>query len=94
MPLSVDVALPLAVDAVFTYSVPEELSDGALVGMRAVVPFRRNLLTGMIVAVHENGAEPAQRVLRPVADFPDPSPSLDPTMLSLTRWIADYYLSS
>ncbi len=94
MPRLVDVALPLPVSEPFTYHVPAELDEAAEPGMRAVVPFRRDVMTGVIVAVFEEGDRQLDFATRPIHDLPDPGPVFDTTMLSLTKWVAEYYLST
>jgi len=93
MPRLVDVALPLPLDELFTYHVPPDLEETAETGTRAVVPFKRDVLTGVIVAVRPAG-EAVDFATRPVLDVPDPEPVFDADMLRLTRWVADYYLTS
>jgi len=90
MPRLVDVALPLPLESLFTYHVPPALEEGAEPGMRAVVQFRRDVLTGVIVGEHD----PVEFVTKPVLDLPDPEPVFDAAMLALTKWVAEYYLAS
>jgi primosomal protein N' (replication factor Y) len=52
-------------------------------------------MMGVVVRTTEAAsAEDGARKLKPVLDFPDPAPVVDSAMLSLTRWVAEYYLSS
>jgi primosomal protein N' (replication factor Y) len=81
--------VPLApVDGVYTYAVPAELVEEAVVGARVLVPFGRRSLTGVVAALAEGAAEGAKAVL----DVLDAGPSVPPEILALTRWVADYYL--
>ena len=50
MPLFCDVALPVPVDRVFTYSIE---SGEPVVGGRVLVPFRRRQIQGVVVALHD-----------------------------------------
>ncbi|MFB3133847.1 MAG: hypothetical protein ACE10K_15115, partial [Rhodothermales bacterium] len=47
--MTVRVVLPLPLDQVFTYLVPDELADEAQVGRRVLVPFGPRRLTGLVV---------------------------------------------
>jgi primosomal protein N' (replication factor Y) len=83
-----DVALPVPLDMVFTYSIPAEGSP--VVGGRVLVPFRQQRLTGIVVELHDR--QPSV-VTKPVLSVLDPTPVMDEQLLNLGRWIADYYLA-
>ncbi len=87
----IEVAVPLPVTGTFTYSVPDDLVDRAGVGARVLVPFGRRKVTGFVVAV---GVKPAVDGVKDVIETLDVAPVVDPPMIELTRWIADYYLAS
>lgn len=86
----VDVALPLPLDELFTYHVPEGLVEAIEPGMRVVVPFKRDTATGVVIRDRET----VDFRTRPIIDVPDPEPVFDEHMLALTRWVSEYYLSS
>jgi primosomal protein N' (replication factor Y) len=88
MPEFCDVALPVPLDMVFTYRVPEGAEP--VVGGRVLVPFRQQRMTGVVVELHDR--KPAV-VTKNVQSVIDPSPVLDEPLLRLGRWIADYYLA-
>jgi primosomal protein N' (replication factor Y) (superfamily II helicase) len=88
--LFVDVAVPLPLFRVFTYSVPPPWSELALAGSRALVPFRNKRMVGLIVAVRE-GEE--RQGVRPVERILEEAPLLSDRLLELGRWLAAYYLS-
>ncbi|MCX6640649.1 MAG: primosomal protein N' [bacterium] len=92
MPRTIQVALPLPISKTFYYNCPEELSDHALPGCRAVVPFGHRYLTGIIVDHPEK--TPYTEKLRDAIDLPDSMPLLTGEILELTRWISNYYLCS
>jgi len=83
-----DVALPLAVDKIFTYRIPPELQKAAATGVRVVVPFGSKHATGLIVGLPEQCSRAG---LKPIRDILDGSPILSPDFLQLCRWIARYY---
>lgn len=86
---TVDIALPLPLDDVFSYILPEELEHHAELGKRVLVPFGKKILTGIIVGFPSS---PPSIPLKPVIDIIDEQPTFSQELLKLTRWIADYYL--
>jgi len=79
-------------DRVFHYTVPENFRDKLRPGMRLLVPFRNEWLTG-IVTRRLRQADAAPVKLKPVLELLDSSPLLDRPMMALTRWISEYYLT-
>ncbi len=84
-----EIALPLPVDQVFSYSIPENLLDAALPGRRVSVVFTNRRMTGLITALSDTC--PVERY-RPLLDVLDHESVLDATLLELTGWIGRYYL--
>jgi primosomal protein N' (replication factor Y) (superfamily II helicase) len=85
----VDVALPVPLFRTFSYRVPEGLSGCIDVGARVVVPFRNKREIGIVFG----SAELREGVkYKDILAAPDDAPSVDPPMLALCRWIADYYV--
>jgi len=83
-----DVSLPVPLDQSFTYWQPATLRHRVAVGCRVLVPFGPRKLTGVVVRIHDDKPEgPLKEVLRLV----DEEPVLGPELLSLGRWIANYY---
>ena len=71
-----EITLPLPVDQAFTYSVPDSLADRVKVGMRAVIPVKRRIETGYIVALKaETDLDP--KIVKPIIDLPDEAPVFD-----------------
>jgi primosomal protein N' (replication factor Y) len=85
-----NVALPLAVDKVFTYLIPPELHQSAAVGVRTIVPFGRKYVTGLIVGFPESSSLTS---LKPLRDILDASPVVSRELLNLCNWIAGYYFA-
>ncbi len=87
MPLYCDVALPVPVDRAFTYSIE---GTPPVIGGRVLVPFRREQMQGIVVALHDQApvaeARPLLRVL-------DQEPVLSEELLQLGAWISGYYLA-
>ena len=87
----VDVLLPLPLEGLFTYSVPEEMEAHVGFGMRVVVPLgRSNTYVALAVKVHTE--QPAFTV-KPILQVMDNEPVLTPQQYELWQWIADYYMS-
>lgn len=81
------IALPLY--RVFEYALPE--ADAAVAGTRYRLPFTNGTRTGVLLDTSvDSEFDPAR--IKPVKERLDPQPVLDPHMLSLARWMSDYYL--
>ena len=90
MPIYCDVALPVPVDSLFTYSVEGPAPEP---GARVLVSFRREQLLGVVIRLHETApAAPAEKI-KPLLRIVDSKPVLSPEMLELGQWIAQYYLA-
>ncbi len=83
-----DVSLPIPLDQLFTYSLPETLQHRVKPGSRVFVPFGARKLTGVVLAVHDD--QPSGS-LKQVLRLIDEEPVLDHNMIDLARWIAAYY---
>ncbi len=87
----VNVALPVPVNKLFTYIVPDELKEDVQVGKRVIVPFGKQEMTGIIVDITNQSG---WHKLKEIKDVLDPKPIISDEMLKLTKWVADYYLTS
>ena len=85
-----DVALPVHLDRQFTYLVPPDMEQSAVVGVRAVVPFGRKYLSGLIVDLPTTSSFAH---LKPLHDVLDPAPVMPLELLALCRWVAGYYFA-
>ncbi len=85
------VVLAIPVDRAFTYRVPDEMSPRLVPGMRVRVPFRNRKEIGWCV---ERCADSPVAEPKSIAALLDDGPVADSGMLSLTRWIAEYYRCS
>lgn len=90
MPRYVNIALPIPAGKLFTYHLPDDVG-GPLAGMRAVVPFGRRELTGVIV---EELASAPQTPTKPILELLDETPIFSESLLRFTRWVAEYYFCS
>src|SRR5271165_1109197 len=89
MPQFCDVAVPVPLDAVFTYRIPEN-SPEPCIGGRVIVPFREKRLSGIVTELHDREPKFQTRRLSQVLDS---TPALTPELLQLGRWIAQYYIA-
>ncbi len=89
MPQFCDVAVPVPLDATFTYRIPEN-SPPPCIGGRVIVPFREKRLSGIVTDLHDREPAFATRRLSQVLDS---APALTPELMQLGRWIAQYYIA-
>ncbi len=97
----VQVALPVPIDSLFSYGVPESLARTCRPGCRVLVPFSGRRLCGVVVegpaehtgsdATDTEGLRELER-LRDVESVVDDEPVLGPAMLELLREAADEVL--
>ncbi|MBT3515651.1 MAG: primosomal protein N' [Nitrospina sp.] len=87
-----DVVFNLPVKDAFTYEIPFHFNGIVKKGMRVFVPFGRRRLTGYVVDISHHNEK--NITLKAIEEVPDTEPVISKELLSLTRWIADYYHSS
>ncbi len=83
-----DVSLPVPLDQVFTYRLPETMQHRVRPGCRVLVPFGSRKLTGVVLALR---AETPEGQIKEALRLVDEEPVLDAGLLALGRWIAQYY---
>ena len=87
----VDVILPLPLDGLFTYSLPDTMSDGVVPGVRVLVPLGRSkTYTAVVTRVYDEKPDFKTRDIMQVLDA---QPVLLPEQLRLWQWVSDYYMS-
>lgn len=85
-----DVILPLPLDGLFTYSVPEQMACLVRPMMRVVVPLGKvKTYMAVVVRVHEDVPE---FKTRDILSVPDDMPILLERQHRLWQWIAQYYM--
>src|SRR5262245_8993213 len=87
----VEVAVPLPLRDLYTYTVPEALEPSVAPGARVQVPFGRRNVVGYVVGFP---ATASVARLKPIERLLDDPPLLTPTLVDLARWIASYYACS
>jgi primosomal protein N' (replication factor Y) len=89
------VAIPRPVRRLFTYEVPPALVEQCRRGVRVIVPFGRNRLTGYVLGLEEGAGDIEPTLpLKQIEEVLDREPVLDEAILDLTCWAADYYVTS
>ena len=90
----VKVAIDLALDRLFTYEVPVELSGEIKVGQLLRVPFGHREARGFALEITSSSQLTTNNFqLKPILGIADPAPFFSPEMLKLVRWISDYTCS-
>jgi primosomal protein N' (replication factor Y) len=83
-----NVALPVPLSQLFTYSIPEHLHHSARRGSVVVVPFGSKVLTGVIV---ERTGTPPERSLRNIMDVLPRTQEVSEESVATALWMAEYY---
>ncbi len=87
----VETIVPLPLDGLFTYAVPNEMAARIAPGMRVQVPFGRTKThTAVVLNIHQN--KPNFEV-KPIICILDDKPVLLPAQLDLWKWISHYYMA-
>ncbi len=87
-----EVVFNLPLREAFTYKIPPQLLGKVRVGMRVLVPFGRRRITGYVVNLTDKWDKPIR--LKAIVELPDTEPIVSAELLSLTRWLGEYYQSS
>ena len=92
----VEVALPPPLARELTYGLPADLDPDVQLGSLVLVPVARQLMTGIVVRLAD-APPPAQQLapeaIRDVAQALAGEALLDPEIVELCRWMADYYFA-
>ncbi len=67
-----EVVFPLPFRNSFTYSIPEELEENIMVGVRVVAPFGKRTLTGFVIKSSEK--TDVKEKIKPISDVLDNQP--------------------
>ena len=89
-PSLVDVALPLPVDRIFTYRIPDSITRPVVPGCRVLVPFGPRRMTGYVLKTRKRA--PGKIRLKEIASLVDAEPLLTEELLDLAGWMSDYYV--
>jgi len=83
----IDVALPVPLDRTFTYRVPPDLLTKVQIGVRVLVPFGRQTISGCVVGFTAVG----EGELKFIYEVLDAEQLFTASGLLLYRWVAEYY---
>ncbi len=86
-----DIILPLSVKGIFTYRVPDDITQEILPGKRVLVQFgKKKLYSGIVTRIHNQPPEITniRTVIRVLDDFQ----VTDELQLKFWNWMADYYI--
>ena len=90
-PSYANVALPVPLRSLFTYSIPDHLREIIRPGTRVQVPFRKKSLIGVVIDLPTTA--PQDTKIRDITKAIDHTPALTPKLIELGQWIANYYLA-
>jgi len=90
-PAYCNVALPVPLRSLFTYSIPGHLREIIRPGTRVQVPFRKKSLIGVVIDLITSA--PPDTKIRDITKSIDNTPALTPKLIELGQWIANYYLA-
>lgn len=94
MPAYAEVVVTLPVEGRFHYAVPPHLEGALRPGHRVLVPFGPRRVTGFVVSLTDEVPPGLEDKIRPIAERLDPEPLLEPELLRLATFTADYYLAT
>lgn len=86
----IDVAVELPVDRIFTYEVPDTLSEQVEIGKRVLVPFGKRVVTGFCLGFSKNSEV---KGIKDILDVLDDKPVFDEKRLKFFQWMASYYFA-
>ncbi len=91
--LFADVILPLPLQNLFTYEVPEKFRDCTLLYKRVTVSFgKKKLYSAIVVRLH--GEKPTAYQTKEILEVLDDGPIITEEQYSFWKWISSYYLCS
>jgi len=88
-PAIAQVVVELPLETPLDYRIPHDLRPSCCVGQRVLVPLGNRQVLGYIVGL-EHTSTVAD--LKALVEVLDETPLLTPSLLQLTRWVAEYYL--
>ena len=89
------VAFPLPEDLTFSYAIPVRLQSVAQRGSRVLAPLGEGTREGVIVELMDEPDLPDASIrIKNLTDCLDDTPTFSDELLTLTKWMSEYYLSS
>jgi len=90
MEYTVNIAIPVPLDRLFSYKINWEGDIKQLVGSRVLVPFGKRAMTGVII--EENTNPDSNIKIKEIIELIDSEPAFTGNLLELTKWVSEYYL--
>ena len=82
-----DIILPVPLNTMFTYIIPDDMKDAVKPGMRVLVPFGRSKsYVGIVAELHDRTPEFQTKNITRVLDE---KPMILPQQYKLWQWISD-----
>ena len=89
------VVFPLPQDLAFSYAIPVRLQSHAQRGSRVLAPLGEGTREGVIVDLMDEPDLPDDSIkIKNLTDCLDDTPTFSDELLTLTKWMSEYYLSS
>jgi len=88
IPVYINVAIAVPIDQTYTYQVPAPFENACRTGVRVMVPFGRQTLSGYCL---ETTSEVKVDKIKYILDVLDETPLFYPDILPLFKWMAQYY---
>ncbi len=87
----IEVALPIPVNELYTYKVPDGVLAENTIGKRVLVNFNNRYLTGVSVNLCN---KEIQFEVKPILEILDEEPIFSDKLFQLTKWVSQYYFAS
>ena len=89
------VVFPLSQDLTFSYAIPVRLQSLVQCGSRVLAPLGEGTREGVIVDLMDEPDLPDASIkIKNLTDCLDDTPTFSDALLTLTKWLSEYYLSS
>jgi len=85
------VVIPSPLGQPLIYAVPDELRGRIVVGMRVLIPLGRRKVTGVVLQLLQSTS---LIQVKPILALLDEAPVLDESLLALSQWVAQYYVTT
>lgn len=82
-----DIAVAIPLKQLFSYRVPDALTDMVQIGMRVKIPFGRRVTMGFVCGIREGEGDD----LKSIEGLLDKEAILTPELIKLLHWAAEYY---
>lgn len=92
-PKYVEIVFPLSLDQAFSYAIPPELNDVVQVGQRVIASLGKRKQQGMIISVNSEPPKDFTGKLKSFENIVDPVPVFDAPLISLLKWMSNYYFT-